>query len=99
MLLHSLLCQLQQKALAAPKSGWEAAWERLARAGILTLQDASEVQCQSGALDGVSYVVEINVNKTYRTYRYGNPQFMKCNEAKRMVAMIEIIADEFSLHN
>lgn len=90
---------IEQELLAAPKSGWEAAWERLVSAGILTLPDASEVQCNPGVLDGVSYVVEVNVNKIYRTYRYGNPQFAECNEARRMVLIDEIIADEFGLEN
>lgn len=87
----------EQEALAAPKSGWGKAWDRLVSAGILTLPDASEVQCRSGVLDGVGYVVELRFDETYRTYRYGNPQHADCGEAKRMVLIEEIIADEFGL--
>jgi hypothetical protein len=89
--------QIKQQVLAAPKSGWEATWNRLVNAGILTLPDASEVQCKSEALDGIGYVVETNVNKTYRTYRYGNPQLAKCNEARQMVEIANIMEEEFSL--
>lgn len=89
--------RVEQASLTEPKSGWEAAWERLVNAGILTLPDSSEVNCHSGVLDGIGYVVEINANKTYRTYRYGNPQFAQCNEAKKMVSIEEIIANEFRL--
>lgn len=91
--------QMQQETLAAPKSGWEAAWGRLVSAGILTLPDATEVQCQSGTLDGIGYVVEINKNRTYRTYSYSNPQFAECNEARQIIEISEIIADEFDLGN
>lgn len=89
--------QMRREALAAPKTGWESVWGKLVSAGILTLPDASEAQCHSGALDGVSYVVETNVNKTYRTYRYGNPQLMRCEEGRRIVEVGGIIEDEFGL--
>ncbi|MCP9496800.1 MAG: hypothetical protein MSG64_20375 [Pyrinomonadaceae bacterium MAG19_C2-C3] len=86
-----------QETLTAPKSGWENAWQRLVEAGILTLPDASAVQCSTHVLDGMSYVVEINMNKTYRTYMYDNPNYAKCNEAKQMIEIGEIIAEEFNL--
>jgi hypothetical protein len=89
--------RVEQESFKEPKSGWEAAWEKLVNAGILTLPDSSEVNCHSGVLDGISYVVEINANKTYRTYRYGNPEFAQCNEAKQIVSIEEIIANEFRL--
>jgi hypothetical protein len=91
--------QVGQKVLTAPKSGWESTWKELVGAGILSLPDASEVQCRSDALDGLSYVVEINVNKTYRTYSYSNPQLARCSEAKRMIEISEIIVSEFGLQD
>lgn len=89
----------RQEPLSVPKSGWELTWRRLVKAGILTLPDASEAQCRSGALDGGSYVVEININETYRTYAYSNPQLMQCNEAKQIIDIEEIISDEFDLES
>ena len=89
--------QIQQEALPAPTSGWEAVWGRLVSAGVLTLPDASEVHCYSGVLDGVGYIVETNVNQTYRTYGYGNPQFAECDEARRMVEIGRVVVDEFDL--
>ena len=86
-----------QETLVAPRSGWETAWQRLRDAGILTLPDAATLQCDPGGVDGTSYVVEINVNKTYRTYRYHDPNYAKCDEAKQMARIGEIIADEFGL--
>jgi hypothetical protein len=91
--------QMKEKVLDVPKSGWEAAWGRLTRAGILTLSDASAVQCHAVALDGMGYVVETSVNGTYRTYRYGNPQLMKCGEAVRMIKIAEIMEEEFDMWN
>jgi hypothetical protein len=42
-------------------------------------------------------VVEINKDRVYRTYEYGNPNFAKCGEAKQMIELGEIIANEFGL--
>jgi len=86
----------RQQDLGAPKSGWEAAWKRLTDAGILALPDGS-VNCKAEALDGISYVVETNVNRKYRTYRYGNPQLAHCDEAKRMLLIENILAEEFQI--
>jgi hypothetical protein len=88
---------LTQKKLAAPKSGWNGAWGKLVDTGILSLPDASEVKCDEIMIDGLSFVVETNFNWSYRTYHYGNPQHAKCNEAKRIISIIQIIFDEFAL--
>lgn len=84
-----------QDVKAAPTSGWEKAWERLLSAGISRLPDSSEVQCGEGGLDGMAYVVEINTDQTYRTYKYSNPQYAKCGEAQQMMKIVEIIDEEF----
>jgi hypothetical protein len=83
------------EVLAAPKSGWEAAWAKLVGAGILTLPDASELNCNAPSADTFSFVIETNVHKTYRTYRYTNPFHAECDAAKRIVLIEEIIAEEF----
>lgn len=87
---------IQQESLGAPKSGWEAAWKRLTDANILTLPDGS-VNCKTEALDGLSYIVETNVNRRYRTYRYGNPTLATCDEAKQIVMIGTILSDEFQI--
>lgn len=86
-----------QETLAAPRSGWEGAWQRLIAAGILTLPDAAAVGCNTYVNDGTSYVVEINKNRIYRTYLYDNPKYARCNEARQMIEIGEIIAEEFGL--
>jgi hypothetical protein len=83
--------------LDVPKSGWEAAWQRLTQAGILTLPDGLAAGCKTDLFDGTSYVVEINKDETYRTYLYDNPKYSRCSEAKQMVRIGEIIAEEFNL--
>jgi hypothetical protein len=88
---------LTQKKLAAPKSGWDKAWEKLVGAGILTLPDASEVNCNITMIDGSGFVIETNVYWSYRTYAYANPQNAECNEAKQMISIIQIVHDEFPL--
>ena len=88
----------KQRNLRMPKSGWEKMWQRLVTAGILTLPDASEIGCNPHVLDGIGYVVEINSNKTYRTYMYANPQYAECSEAKRMIEISNILFDEFGLY-
>jgi hypothetical protein len=89
---------VKQETLGAPKSGWDVAWKRFVDAGILTLPDGSKVNCPVEVFAGGAFVVETNVRGTYRTYRYSNPQFAKCDEAKRIVSIEEIFADEFGLH-
>jgi hypothetical protein len=86
----------RQENLGTPKSGWEAAWKRLTDADILTLPDGS-MNCKTEALDGIGYVVETNVNRKYRTYRYGNPQLAKCDEAKRILLIENILGEEFQI--
>ena len=85
-----------QETFGAPKSGWEAAWKRLINAGLLTLPDGSQAECKTQVLDGGAFVVETNVNAVYRTYKYINPQVAKCDEAKRIVLIDGIIAEEFN---
>jgi hypothetical protein len=85
------------EVLSAPKSGWETAWAKLVDAGILTLPDASELSCNAPAFDTVSFVIETNVHRSYRTYRYSNPFHAECEEAKRIVLMEEIISEEFGV--
>ena len=84
-----------REELLPPKSGWDACWQRLVEAGILTLPDSSEVNCGEVVLDGIAFVVETNTNRTYRTYKYGNPTLAKCNEARQMIEITEIIDEEF----
>lgn len=84
-----------QKTFQTPKSGWDECWRRLVGEGILTLPDAPSINCEGGALDGISYVVETNLDNTYRTYMYDNPQFAKCKEAKQIIKIVDILADEF----
>lgn len=83
--------------LAAPRSGWEAAWQKLTQAGLLTLPDALAVGCSTQIFDGMSYVVEINKDQKYRTYLYDNPSHSKCSEAKQMLEIGGILAEEFEL--
>jgi hypothetical protein len=88
---------MQQEALGVPKSGWEGAWARLKTAGILALPDESVTKCDSSVLDGIGYVVETNVDRKYRTYRYDNPQFANCDEAKRILVIENVLSEEFEL--
>jgi hypothetical protein len=88
---------VQQVGLGVPRSGWDDAWRRLTSAGILTLPDGSTTKCESEVLDGISYVVETMVGRRYRTYRYGNPQFANCDEARRLLSIKTILSEEFRL--
>jgi hypothetical protein len=87
----------ERRELRPPRSGWDGLWQRLTGAGILTLPDATEVNCSADGLDGIAFVVETNANHTYRTYKYGNPMLAKCNEAQRMMEIGDLIYEEFGL--
>lgn len=87
-----------KKALPVPRSGWERFWNGLVREGLLTLPDSSTLKGERRYFDGTSYVVEINHDKTYRTYMYGNPDEQKWPQAKRIVKIIRTVYQEFGLH-
>jgi hypothetical protein len=89
---------VRKEQLGPPKSGWDVLWNNLVSAGILTLPDSSTAGCKTEVLDGMAYIIETNENGRYRTYWYGNPGYMHCPEAKRMVLLEEIIGTEFDLH-
>jgi hypothetical protein len=80
------------RELSPPKSGWHMFWNLLLDKRLLTLPDASGLDCQKGGYDGIGYVVEINKNHTYRTYMYDAG---KCSEARLMEEIGEIIGLEF----
>lgn len=82
----------------ASKSGWEQFWKQLTDEGFLTLPDSSQLRDEVSITDGISYVVEINMNKTYRTYMYGNPQHQKSPEAKQMLQIVHTLSEEFGVH-
>ena len=81
--------------LHSPKSGWENTWQKLLEAGIVDLPNSNDVS----HIDGISYIVETNQNGKYRIYFYSNPNVQKTEEARRVVKIGEIIADEFGLDN
>jgi hypothetical protein len=81
------------KELNSPKSGWDSFWKNLAEQGLLTLRDPSENNCEDSGIDGNSYVVEINQNKLYRTYRMREGG--KCPGVQQMEAIDDIIGEEF----
>ncbi len=86
-----------EKKLQTPKSGWETTWQKLVNAGLLSLPDAEEINCQVNGTDGTGYVVEYNANNTYRTYLYDSPNYPLCREAKQMIEIRNIIAEEFDI--
>lgn len=88
---------IRQKELQAPKSGWENFWKRIVDEDVLTLPDSSEFKNEKLIEDGTSFVVETNINGTYRTYHYNNPDWQEFKEAKQMIKIGNIIAEEFDL--
>jgi len=87
----------ERRQLSNPKSGWETMWSRLVNEGLLLLPDASEINCNVGGHDGIATVVEINADNTYRTYMYDMPSELKCKEDKNIIAIADIIFEEFNL--
>lgn len=94
---HYEPAKAERRQLSNPKSGWETTWARLVNENVLSLPDASEINCNVGGFNGISNVVEINANNTYRTYMYDMPSELKCAEAKNMMAIADIIFEEFNL--
>ena len=78
-----------------PQTNWETLWKKLESLGILTLPDDSTLPKKIAVLDGISYVVEINDGKQYRTYRYGSPQSHEYPEAENIIQIIQTLREEF----
>lgn len=105
--LREMLCHIKEIGkdergkyeLESPKSGWETLWQKLIDANILTLPDSSVLEYEDGAVDGKSYVVETNYDYLYRTYQYPNPKYVELKEARQIMKIGEIIADEFGLES
>jgi hypothetical protein len=88
---------VSQSDLGEPKSGWDSLWKKLVDAGLLSIPDSDQTKCHTEVLDGVAFVIETNVSGAYRMFRYSNPQLAVCDEAKRVMSLENIIADEFRL--
>ena len=86
-----------ERVLIEPKSGWQSCWSRLTNAGVLTLPDAAQLGKEPVDPDVLSYVVELNIGGEYRTYHYTYPEANKHREAKQMIEIGDIMADEFGL--
>ena len=80
-----------------PKSGWEPLWKSLLSEDILSLRDSSQLPGGEYFTDGISYVVEINMNKRYRTYMYGSPETHSLPEARHMTKIARLLSEEFAI--
>jgi hypothetical protein len=74
---------------------WAQTWEKLEYAGIENIRDDSEIPHCGAILDGVSYVVEIAKEKSYRTYMVANPQLQRSEDGDRFLHVISIIQEAF----
>jgi hypothetical protein len=80
--------------LNQPKSGWNVFWNCINELGILTIPEPSDSGNDCSGIDGVSYVIEVNHGKRYRTY-FANISYSHCEIAKTVERIGEIIAEEF----
>jgi hypothetical protein len=85
--------KVERIQLPAPKSGWESCWQRLVNAGVLSLPSGTE----GPDPDAEGYYVEIMDGGSYRNYQYNSPEYSESPDAKRMLAIGDIISDEFGL--
>lgn len=84
-----------EEQMRPPRSGWESAWQKLVDSDLLTMPDASQINCNVMGKDGMGYIVETNMSLTYRTYLYDLPAYAKCDEAKQLLNLISIVNEEF----
>ncbi|MBX7170528.1 MAG: hypothetical protein K1X72_06190 [Pyrinomonadaceae bacterium] len=99
-LIETDIDKVEVENLSPPKSGWESFWQQLVDKEILTLRDSSEIKCGEAGIDGVSYVVEINQNKIYRTYMLSLSDYDgNCHEVKQIEDISSLIGEEFDSKN
>jgi hypothetical protein len=79
--------------LGPPRSGWDVFWKRVTDQGLLTIRDPSGLSCDKAIGDAINDVVEINQNRSYRTYRYADGT---CPDAGRVKEIGNIIGEEFA---
>lgn len=63
----------------------------LFRKKILTLPDCHCLEDYYLIVDGLGYIVEINLNGAYRSYGCGSPQFDQKTESKQMLKILRLI--------
>ena len=85
--------KVSRNELPAPKSGWEAAWQQLVNAGVLTLPDGTDLPYP----DAQGYEVQVKSGTSYRSYRYVAPEYSDLPDAKHMLEIGNIISNEFGL--
>src|ERR1051326_2159311 len=91
--IYSDITKVARIQLPAPKSGWGKCWQRLADAGILTLPSGTE----GPDPDVEAFFVESKAGGSYRNYQYISPEYEQSPNAKRMLAIGDIISEEFGL--
>jgi hypothetical protein len=83
-----------------PKMGWINFSNKFLSYNVLTLPNGDDIDnCGSGGGDGSTFNVEIATQKHYRYYGYWEPQDYKdkCQEAKNMNDILNLIAHEFDI--
>lgn len=89
--------EVKRTELMPPVAGWEACWQELLEAGLVTLPDSEGIEYDAGGLDGWGYGVEVREGSVYRSYGYANPDDSRTPEAGRMLEISNIIRREFNL--
>ncbi len=85
-----------------PKSGWDNLIEKLFRLDLLILADEQKVAGMNtgDVADGWGVTVEIATKKTYRLFRYSNPDiyFKESEEARKINKILLLLDEEFGLN-
>lgn len=86
-----------------PDIGWDGFWEKLVSQGILEFPDGGCFQDYQPMFDGVTFIIEVNLQGTYRIYHYSNPRLQTADlgvrdpqaieAAKRMYSIARLILD------
>lgn len=78
------------------RSGCAGLWKRLTALGILTLPDYSTLSKSTVLMEDSYYVVELNLNRVYRTYMYPDRAVSHSAEARRIKEITSVLAHELS---
>ncbi len=86
--------KVQAERLNEPQNGWQSLADLLIDEGIRTIPDECEIASRMGEEDGENVIIESLIGGERRAIRYDEPWFSDAPEAKKVVALFDLVRKE-----